>query len=415
MKFEKSQEWLERAKKVIPYPYTQTFSKGPAMYVQGQSPIFASHGAGCYLYDVDNNRYIDMVMGLMPLILGYVDILKENGMPLFSLPTRYEVELSELLCELIPCAEMVRFGKNGSDTTTAAVRLARAITGRDYILACGYHGWHDWYIGKTGRNKGVPEDTKRMTKFFEYNDLCMLRQYEYLRGNVACIIMEPMHFEMPKPGFLEGIREYCTKNKVPLIFDEIITGFRFGLGGAQEFLGITPDIACFGKAMANGWPISAVVGRKELMEEFGNVHFSITFGGEVNSIRAALKTIEYLRKNEVIQFIRTRGSLLKLGVHTLIDKHGLSEWLQIEGTEYWSRFRFKDYGIQSLFSQECIKRGLLILDSHNLSYSHTDSVIQTTLDIYNEVFEIVGEAIRTGTVEKVIKGIPIQQKTVRGK
>ncbi|GAG48119.1 unnamed protein product, partial [marine sediment metagenome] len=218
----------------------------------------------------------------MPCILGYNHVLTE-GMreifPTYSLPHPNEVELSELLCEVIPCAEMVRLGKNGSDVTTAAVRLARAITGRDLVLQCGYHGWHDWYIGNTKKGKGVPEGTKKMTIPFDYNSfIARLKDPEvesrvilekHKRG-AACVIMEPTNFHPPKEGFLSKIRDWCDRTGTLLIFDEMVTGFRWSLGGAQEYFGVHPDLACFGKAMANGYPISAVVGREEFMRHFGD-------------------------------------------------------------------------------------------------------------------------------------------------
>ena len=256
-----SQAWLERAKKVIP-GCAQTFSKGYTQYVQGVAPIFLERGKGCRVWDVDGNEYIDYVQGLLPNILGYAHVevnaaaaaqLAEGHS--FSLPHPLEVQLAERLTRLIPCAEMVRFGKNGSDATSGAVRAARAFTGRDRIACCGYHGWQDWYIGSTSRNAGVPKAVRELTHPFPYNDLASLEKLlEEHPDEFAAVIMEPVNFVEPAHGFLEGVKHLALRHAALLIFDEICVGFHFGLGGAQKLFGVTPDLACFGKAMGNGFP-----------------------------------------------------------------------------------------------------------------------------------------------------------------
>src|SRR2546422_4445450 len=283
----RSREYFARARKVIP-SCTQTFSKGPTQFVQGVAPNFLERGRGSHVWDVDGNEYVDYVMALCPIVLGYddPDVIAAVQRQLadgvtFSLAHPLEVEVAEALAKIVPCAEMVRFGKNGSDATAGAVRVARAYTGRDLVVCCGYHGWQDWFIGTTTRDRGVPGAVKALTKTFQYNDLKSLdRVLTEHRGQVAVVIMEPVIFQEPAPGFLEGVRDLTHRHGALLVFDEIVTGFRFGLGGAQEYFGVTPDLACFGKGMANGLPISAIVGRADVMKLFEEVFFSFTFGGE---------------------------------------------------------------------------------------------------------------------------------------
>ncbi len=432
--FKKSQGWLERAKKVIPFPYNQTFSKGPAQYVEGMSPVFADSGHGCYLYDVDGNGYIDLVMGLMPLILGYQNMkpwerFSLNPLPIYSLPHPFEVELSELLCEVIPCAEMVRLGKNGSDVTTAAVRLARAVTGRNKVACCGYHGWHDWYVGTTGRNRGVPGIVASLTKPFEYNNLNQLRAI-LESGDVACVIMEPVNFVAPMfmntqdgfsnqmgGSFLNCVRNLCDKHKVILIFDEMITGFRWSLGGAQEYFDVIPDLACFGKAMANGWSISALVGKKDLMREFKNIHFSTTFGGEVMSIAAAISIIRFIQQEDVVEHLWKMGYKLKKGLKEMFRAPGvvhlnLKRWIKVEGYDVWPRLKCENNIIKSYISQELVAKGILWMDTFNLSYAHKARHVDKVLVAFGEIFTKL-DGMELEQVERELRGKPIQARTVR--
>ena len=266
------------------------------------APVFLAKGKGCRVWDVDGNEYIDYIQGLLPNILGYAHeevnaaVAEQLGQGhSFSLPHPLEVELAERLTRLIPCAEKVRFGKNGSDATSGAVRAARALTGRERIACCGYHGWQDWYIGSTTRNAGVPEAVRALTHPFVYNDLGSLQKLlQEHKGEFAAVIMEPVNFWPPAAGFLEGVRELAHEHGALLIFDEICSGFHFGLGGAQKKFGVTPDLACFGKAMGNGFPISCVVGRADVMKVFEDIFFSFTFGGEVASMAAAMKVLDVL-------------------------------------------------------------------------------------------------------------------------
>ncbi len=418
LKLVESLKHFEKTKELIPN-CSQTFSKSYLQFSVGASPLFVKEGKGCILTDLDGNTYIDYTMGLGACILGYafepvLERVKEELKrgTIFSLPSYLETKLAELLREVIPCCEMVRFGKNGSDVTSAAVRLARAYTGRKYIACCGYHGWQDWYIGTTSRDKGIPEEVKRLTLTFEYNHIESLEKlFEDYKDQIACVIMEPVGVEEPKDSFLEKVKELTHKHGALLIFDEVVTGFRFSLGGAQEYFGVVPDIACFGKAMGNGMPISAIVGRREIMELFEEVFFSFTFGGETASIASAIATIEYLKNHEVISYIWGQGRKLKEGIEKLIKDKEMEDIAFVKGYDVRFLMDFKGDNalkLKTLFQQECGKRGLLFTGSHNMALPHEDKIIEKTLEIYDEVLDIVKFAVEYQMVDELIEGQILQ-------
>jgi len=412
---------LERALKTIPLG-SQTFSKSKTAYPEGVSPHFIKRGDGSHVWDVDDNEYIDFVNGLASITLGYndpdvTDAVKaqlEEG-TIFSLPHEIEIKVAEKIIEMVPCAEMVRFGKNGSDATAGAVRLARANTKRDHVAVCGYHGWQDWYIGSTSRNLGVPSSVRDLTHSFAYNDLDSLDQlFKKYSDQVAAVIIEPMNSTEPNNGFLEGVKVLAQKNGAILIFDETVTGFRFANGGAQEYFGVIPDLAIFGKGMANGYPVSAVTGRAEVMKLMEEVFFSFTFGGETLSLAAALTTMTKLQQEPVVKTLWEQGRKVKKGVNTLIRKHNLGNVLSITGKDCWSFLIFKDtdvysqWELKTLFLQEVFARGVLTLGTHNMSYAHSDEDITRLLNIYNEVFELLKEIIKKKNVmDKWLKTEPL--------
>jgi glutamate-1-semialdehyde 2,1-aminomutase len=267
-----SNNLYERALPVMA-PVTQTLAKGPGQYVNGIAPKYLKKGKGSHVWDVDGNEYLDYNMAIGPLSLGYcyprVDeaiIAQLKDGITFSMMHELEVTLAELIHRVIPNAESIRISKTGADVTSAAVRVARAYTGRKKVLCCGYHGWHDWYISVTSRNSGIPEEVKDLSATFEYNDIDSVRQA--LDADVACVILEPFVFEAPRDGFLQELKALCEANGTLLIFDEMWTGFRIAVGGAQEYFGVTPDLACYSKAFANGMPISLLTGRRDVMELF---------------------------------------------------------------------------------------------------------------------------------------------------
>ncbi len=418
---EKSKTWLARSRKVIPGG-AQTFSKGANQHVLGVAPMLLAKGKGCRVWDVDGNEYIDYIQGLLPNILGYANDEVNAAVAAqlsrghsFSLAHPLEVELAERLTKLIPCAEMVRFGKNGSDATAGAVRAARALSGRERIACCGYHGWQDWFIGSTTRNAGVPQAVRELTHAFVYNDLGSLdKVLSAHKGEFAAVIMEPVNFWAPASGFLEGVKKLTHEHGTLLIFDEICSGFHFGLGGAQNKFGVTPDLACFGKAMGNGFPIACVVGRADAMKAFEDIFFSFTFAGEVASMAAAMKVLDILETTDTLARMNANGRVLQEGLNMLAAEAGLQDRVKCIGYPFWSLIKFLDADgkdsllVRSLFTQECAKRGVLLLATHNMTGAHDPLAIEQTLGIYAQVCKTLASWLSDPRPERFLEGEIIQ-------
>jgi glutamate-1-semialdehyde aminotransferase len=419
--FTKSQEWLNRAQKVIP-SVTQTLSKGPTQYVQGVSPVFIERGEGSHVWDVDGNEFIDYPGALGPNILGYAHRSTTKAVTdqlargiNHSLMHPLEVELAELLVEVVPCAEKVRFGKNGSDATTAAVRASRAYTGRDKVAICGYHGPQDWFIPISGRDKGVPKFNHDLALAFEYNNLNSLKKlFDENPGQIAAVILEPVTFVLPDPGFLQGVVDMARANGAVAIFDEVKTGFRISLGGAQEYFGVTPDLAAVGKALGNGMPISAVVGNQEIMNEFEEVFFSTTFGGETLSLAASIATINEIRENDVMEHLRTQGKKLQDSYNSSAAEHQLQNATSCEGLPGKSAIQFADFENQqgmimkSLVQQSLTKQGILFNGEHMLSASHSDNDIDRTIQAYGNALATLANAVENDSVLDQLEGPPLE-------
>lgn len=417
----RSLELLKRAERIIPCQ-TQCLSKGPTQFVQGVAPVYLERGKGSHVWDVDGNEYIDYLSALGPIILGYnYRVVNEaiteqlEKATTLSLMHPLEVEMAELLCQVIPCAEMVRFGKNGSDATAAAVRIARAYTGREHIAQCGYHGWQDWYIIVTERNRGVPKCLGELIHPFRYNDIGSLEQIFASHGRqIAAVIMEPVLVDPPEDGFLEKVKAIAHDHGALLIFDEVITGFRWALGGAQEYFGVIPDIACFGKSMANGMPLSAVVGGREIMKACEDAFFSLTFGGECLSLAAGVATVSEMRSKPVIEHIWQQGKMLKDEFNFLAAKHGISQYISCIGYPPRTAIEFLDGRgeasliMKSIFQQEVIKRGILFAGYHNISFSHSREDIERTLEAYDEAIWVLKQAIASGNPDAFLEGPPVQ-------
>lgn len=387
--YENSNTMLLRAEKTIPLG-TQTFSKSYMNFVRGAYPMFLERGEGAYVWDIDGNEYIDFLLALMPIVLGYNDkdinraihdqLLKGIS---FSFATRLEVELAEKLVELIPSAEMVRFGKNGSDVTSGALRVARAYTGRDKVAVCGYHAWHDWYIASTSYNLGVPDIEKSYIDVFKYNDLNSLESLlKKEPDSYAAIILEPANSTEPQEGFLEGVRSLADQYGVVLVFDEIVSGWRAHLSGAQTLYGVVPDLSCFGKAMGNGMPISALMGRREIMKTVDKVFLSSTFAGETLSIAAAIATIDKLIETNAISQMHETASWLKKNMNRQIIDLGMDEFIEIGGVSWWPRVLWKEKAPEdhqlaiSLLRQELAETGILIGSGLNLCLSHCEEAMK---------------------------------------
>lgn len=411
--YDRSQQLIDRAERVIPVG-SQTFSKSKLQFPPGAAPLFVTHGDGGKVYDVDGNQYVDLVGALLPNVLGYrdpdVDLAIRRQLTRgisFSLPTTLEMELAERLIKHIPCAEMVRFGKNGTDATSAAVRLARAATRRDRLVLLGYHGWQDWYIGATTRNLGVPAAVSALSHLAPYGDLAaieaLLLKYP---GEVAAVILEPMNTSEPPPGYLQGLKDLAHRHGALLIFDEIITGFRWSIGGAQARYGVTPDLACFGKAMGNGMPISAVVGRADIMRLMEDIFFSGTFGGETLSIAAAIATVDKIEREKVTDRLWAVGAELLAQVRARIAAAELDDVIGLVGAAPWMILTYRDHAaaskeaIKTLLLREMIAAGVLINASHNVCYAHSSADMAHVLKAYDHALAVLREALDRGEVER---------------
>ena len=413
---DKSDELYKIALDLIPAT-TQTLAKGPQQNVKGIAPKYLEKGNGSHVWDVDGNEYIDFNMGIGPLSLGYAypkvdDAIKkqlEDGIT-FSLMHPLEVEVAKLIHEVIPNAESIRYSKTGADVTTAAIRVARAYTGREKILCCGYHGWHDWYISVTDKNRGIPKAIDDLTFTINYNDIQSVK--DSIDSDIAAIILEPFVFEPPKDNFLNELRKLCDDNGILLIFDEMWTGFRIALGGAQEYFGVKADMATFSKAVANGMPLSILTGRKEVMKVLDeDVFFYTTFGGEALSLAAAKATIEELRDKNVSAYLAAQGKKLKDGYNKIANELGM-DFTKCIGYECRSLITFdakagNPLEIKALMQQEMIKLGILWGGFHNISFSHTDADVEYTLKVYREVLPIIKKAVDEKSVMKYLKGEPV--------
>ncbi len=416
--FANSTRLLERAKRAIPVA-ASTYSKSYRYFCEGAAPAVLDRGLGSHVWDVDGNEYIDYVLALGPVIVGYNDERINNAITeqlkkgiSFSLTTELEINLAEKLIGIIPCAEMVKFVKNGSDATTAAIRLARAFAKRDIILCCGYHGWHDWHIGTTQNDLGVPGAVKALTHTFPYNNIDALELlFTQYKNQVAAVIMEPFTFDLPKPGYLETVKELTHKNGAMLVFDEVVTGFRMGLSGAQGYFNTVPDMAAFGKSMGNGMAISALVGRRDvltLIEEGAFV--STTFGGETLAIAAALKTIEILEKERAFERFTGLGTFLVEGIKGILSDLDLGDHVDLVGIPSHFALRFKDAGclttfdLFSVFQQEAIRNGVLMLGAHNFCLAYNEKDVEATLYAYREAFQLVKRAIEADSLDGILVG-----------
>ena len=397
MRYDKSLAMLERGLKVIPLA-TQTFSKGYKYFPKGAWPVYLDHGIGAHVWDVDGNGYIDFICSLGPVTLGYhypaVDkaIKRQlNKGIIFSLPSPLEVELAEKLTTIIPCAEMVRFLKTGSESTQAAIRIARYYTGKNHIAYFGYHGWHEFYAVISERPGGIPKEYGQYMHQFEYNNIDslekILEQYQ-----CAAVIMEPQVIEPPKPNFLFQVRELAHKYGALLIFDEVVTGFRLHSGGAQAYYNTTPDLCTLGKGMANGMPIAAVAGKKKYMDSVEDIFVSSTFGGECLSLAASLATINEMERT---------GSI----GHTRAMAHRMIKGLNDIGIQTIGNFRpmiaspLNDRD-KSVFLQLLAEHGVLIHSGlvMNFSYSHTMDIVDATLNIIEDCWKKISTTEQKGDI-----------------
>lgn len=418
----KSQELYEKAKKIIPGG-TQLLSKRPEMHLPGLWPAYYKSAKGCYVTDLDGNTYCDMsFMGIGANVLGYcdedvdravIDAVNHGSMCTLNAPE--EVELAELLLELHPWADMVRYAKTGGEALSVAVRIARACTEKEIVLVCGYHGWHDWYLAANLEKgdplsyvhlgglepKGVPLGLADTNFIFSYNDMErfqeLIHKYE---GRIAAVVMEPIRNDYPRDDFLSKIRKITEEKGIVLIFDEVSAGFRLCCGGAHLTLGVTPDIITLGKALSNGYPMAAIVGKEDVMCSAQDTFISSTYWTERIGLAASVATICKYQEKKVDKHLDHIGKVVKEGLGKVADKHGLS--ICISGINPMVHFEFKyeePLVYKTYFTQEMLKRGFLASTAIYASYTHTDEIVNSYIEAVDEVFELIQE-------QKTDKGLP---------
>lgn len=400
----------------------QLYSKGPETHIKGVSPIYITHGKDAHVWDADGNEYIDYDMGLGPILLGYqyeaVDqaVMEQmkKGMG-FSLVSPVEVEYAKLCIENIPCAEKVRFLKTGSSATEGAVRIARAYTGRKHIIRGEYHGWHEWTTSaESVRQGGILEEVRRYVHKFDYNDFAKLEElFMTYKGQIAAVITEPVILEAPENDFLNRAKALCHSNGALLIFDEVVDGFRFSIGGAQKYFGVTPDLATFGKAAANGMPLSIIAGKRDIMDAVDkDIFISTTFGGETLSLAAGIAVMKELKNKDVTDRIWTLGQRIKCKTNELAQNLNVN--IQLEGYPCRMAFTYaddqgkKDWLYNSIFMQECVKRGVLLGWSIFPCYTHTDEDIDFTLNVFEDAMKVYKKAMQSSNPASFMEGEPLK-------
>ncbi len=422
----KGQSLYKKVKKIIPGG-TQLLSKRPELHLPELWPAYYKKAKGCELWDLDNKKYIDMsYMGIGACILGYADpevnkAVKEaidNGSA-STLNCPEEYELAELLLKIHPWAKMVRYARGGGEAMVIAVRIARAYSGKDKVLFCGYHGWHDWYLSSNLSDdkaldghllpglepKGVPRALKGTAIPFHYNDTeSFLKLVDKYKNELGAVVMEPARNE-PKKGFLETIRKTTKKLKIPLVIDEVSAGFRLNLGGAHLHYGITPDIAVFSKALGNGFAIAAVIGNTEVMSAAEDTFISSTNWTERIGPAAAIAVIKKYKRENVQKHLFKIGSKVQKGWRDLAAKHNLE--IEVTGIPPLGHFEFKYHNkqvLKTLFTQFMLEKGFLATNSFYASFAHQETHVQKYLESVNRAFKFISNAIKEKNAEKFLKG-----------
>ena len=426
----------QRAKALIPGT-TQLISRRPTRAALGVSPIYAERAKGCRIWDVDGNEYIDWTSAVGPVILGYADDVVDDAVraqiergSIYSIVQESAVELAEELVRIVPSAEMVRYCKGGGEACTIAVRIARGVTGRDKVLFCGYHGWHDWYqAANIGAERladhlfngiepiGVPRALEGTAMPFGYGDLEAL---EHLliehQGDVACVIMEPMRSVEPPAGYLAGVRELASRYGVILIFDEVSSGFRIALGGAQEYAGVTPDLSVFAKAISNGYPMGVVVGQREFMEPAEQMFISSAYWDDNIGVAASLVTLRELAKRNAVAHFNCIGEIFMEQVDAAADAAGLDAHCEGVAAHPSIRFNIADPAnaakANTLFIQENARRGVILANGFMFNCAHGEAEVEQTAAAVRESFAIIAEGLERGTLDQLLE-CPIQQDLFR--
>ena len=424
----RSMELYQKAVRLIPGA-TQLISRRPSRFAFGVSPIYADRARGAHFWDVDGNEYIDWVSDIGAIILGYCDPVVDDAVReqigrgvTFSINNELEIELAEELVRTVPCAEMVRYAKGGGEACAIAVRIARGATGRDRILFCGYHGWHDWYLAANLSNDatldehlfpgieplGVPKALAGTAIPFPYGDLAALGELlDRYKGEVAAVMMEPMRSDLPPEGYLEGVRRLATDHDVILVFDEVSCGFRSAPGGVEEFTGITPDMAVFAKSLSNGYPMGAVVGCREVMEPAANMFISSTYWSDCIGLTAALVTLRELRRREAVPRMHEIGCRLKQGISAVMAETGVPGNCSGVDVHPSVRFEIEDASIlrkvNTLYVQEMCRRGCFGYPSFYLNAAQSDADLDATLEAARETFRVIREALDENRLDERIE------------
>ena len=428
MSFKNSLELKERFHTAIPGG-AHTYAKGDDQFPEFMTP-YITHGQGCHTWDIDNNEFIEYGIGLRSVTLGhayqpvveaaYNEMKKGNN---FGRPSVIELECAETFLSTIKGAEMVKFGKNGSDATSAAIKLSRAYTGRSKVAVCADHPFFsvdDWFIGSTPMSAGVPDEIKQLTVKFKYNDLQSVKDlFDQYAGQIACLIMEAEKEVPPLDNFLHETKKLCNEKGALFILDEMITGFRWHIGGAQEYYGVTPDLSTFGKAIGNGFSVSAVAGKREIMELGGLRQnkervflMSLTHGAEGHCMAAAIATMNTYKNLPVIDTMWKRGEQLRAGIKKSIDEYDLGEYVDVVGKPCCMVYITRDQNkvssqlFRTLFLQETMKRGILA-PSFIVSYAHSEKDIEQTIQAVHEALAVYRKAIDNG-IENYLIGRPVK-------
>ena len=416
-----SKELQERAKNVIPH-LTGTFTRNAHSFVEGVYPVYIKSAEGSHFTDVDGNKYLDYLCGIGPITLGYnyqkvndaIIAQLKNGI-LFSLPHPLELELSELISQTIPHAEMVKFEKTGSNAVSGAIRAARYITKRNKIAYCGSGGvWHDWWATVVSRDGGVPEFNRDLISVFDYNDIEGLEQiFENNPNQIAAIVLEATIFEKPQKDFLKKVRKIADQNDTILILDEVVTGFRFDIGGAQKYFDIKGDLVCFGKGMGNGLPISAITGPAEFMKRFDDLWVSSTMNGETLSMAGTKAVINEMKEKNTISHCWETGTKLLNNWNRITEENNLN--VKMIGYPIRMQIECKNSqdkiseSLKALVLQEMVKRGIFFPPGQCfLSYSHSDDDINDTLQKLEQSCQEIKNKVKDDDYQAHLEGIPPQ-------
>lgn len=421
--------YTERLCKVIPGG-AHTYSRGADQYPEN-APQILKKGKGAYVWDPEGNKFLDYGMALRAVTVGYgyepiVLAAMEQAMYGNNLtrPSLVELEAAELFCKTIPGADMVKFGKNGSTVTSAAVKIARAYNRRRYVAICAQHpffSYDDWFIGSTPLTLGIPKETQEKTKLFKYNDLASLETLVAQHpGELACVVLEPATTEEPKDGFLQKVRALCDRHGIVMILDEMITGFRWHMKGAQHLYGISPDLCTFGKAMANGFSVSCVAGRREIMslgsiEKLGQERLfllSTTHGAEMAGMGAFLATMKMMERESVVDHLWDYGRKLLALMHEKSEAHGVADSLKVGGfscSPYYLTLDDKGAAslpLRTLFAQEMVRQGVL-MPWIALSWRHGEEELKLTGRALDAALPVYKKALTEG-VERYLEGPAIK-------